>query len=178
MLFTGSALPSLNFSGVAGVGTGTSQTRGGLADGPLNAASYTTGLRQVTHALGVDTFFEADLFGNLRRAGEAAVADAAAAEEFRNQVVVTLLADVTRQYVLVRTLQMRLDIARQNVLAEQHAADLAHERYRRGIVNELDSALADRELASTEATIDPLRAQVLASEVRSRYCWGKILIRW
>jgi NodT family efflux transporter outer membrane factor (OMF) lipoprotein len=163
-VFTGSSLPSLNFSGVAGVGTGSSQTRGGLADGPLNAATYTTGLRQITQALGVDTFFEVDLFGNLRRAGEAVIADTAAADEFRNQVLVTLLADVTRQYVSVRTLQMRLDIANQTVVAQQRAADLAHERFRRGIVNELDSALADRELASTQATIDPLRAHLLASE--------------
>jgi NodT family efflux transporter outer membrane factor (OMF) lipoprotein len=163
-VFAGSALPSLNFSGVAGVGTGTSQTRGGLADGPLNAATYTTGLRQITQALGVDTFFEADVFGNLRRAGEAASADAAAADEFRNQVLVTLLAQVTRQYALVRTLQLRLDIANQSVAVQQNAANLEHERFARGIVNELDSALADRELASLQATIDPLRAQLLAAQ--------------
>jgi NodT family efflux transporter outer membrane factor (OMF) lipoprotein len=163
-IFAGTALPSLNFSGVAGVGTGTSQTRGGLADGPLNAASYSTGLRQVTHALGVDTFFEADVFGNLRRAGEAATADSAAANEFRNQVLVTLLADVARQYIAVRTLQLRLDIAGQTVAALQHSADLEHERFSRGIVNELDAALADRELASAEATVDPLRAALLSSQ--------------
>ena len=163
-LFAGTALPQLNFGGVAGVGTGTSQTRGGLLDGPLNAASNTSGLRQVTHALGVDTFFEADVFGNLRRAGEAVAADDVAAGEFRNQVLVTLLADVARQYVSVRTLQMRLDIANQTVAALTRAADLEHERFRRGIVNELDSALADRELASAQATVDPLRAQLLASE--------------
>ncbi len=163
-VFAGAALPSLDFSGVAGVGTGTSQTRGGLADGPLNAATYSTGLRQVTHALGVDTFFEADVFGNLRRAGEAVTADAIAAGEFRNQVLVTLLADVTRQYANVRTFQFRLDIANRMVAALERSADLAHERFTRGIVNELDAALADRELASAQATVDPLRAQLLASE--------------
>ena len=163
-VFAGTALPSLNFSGVAGVGTGTSQTRGGLADGPLNAASYTTGLRQVTHALGVDTSAEADVFGNLRRAGQAASADAAAAGEFRNQVLVTVLADTARQYAAVRTLQMRLTLANQVVAALHRAADLQRQRYQRGIVNELDAALADRELASAEANVDPLRAQLLAAE--------------
>ncbi len=163
-VFAGAALPQLNFSGVAGVGTGTSQTRGGLADGPLNAASDTSGLRQVTHALGVDSFFELDVFGNLRRAGEAAAADDAAAAEFRNQVLVTLLADVARQYVAVRALQLRLDLARQTVAAQQRSADLEHERLRRGIINELDVALADRELASTQATVDPLRGRLLAAE--------------
>ena len=163
-LFTGNSLPSVNFSGVAGVGTGTSQTRGGLADGPINAASNTTGLRQITHALGFDTFFELDLFGNLRRASEAVIADAAAANEFRNQVLVTLFGDVTRHYVLVRTLQLRLEIGRQAVAAQQRSADLEHERFNRGIINELDAALADRELASTKATIEPLQAQLTAAE--------------
>ena len=163
-VFAGTALPSLNFSGVAGVGTGTSEARGGQVDGPLDAASDATGLRQVTHALGVDTFFEADVFGNLRRAGQAVSADAAAAGEFRNQVLVTLLADVARQYAAVRTAQARLDLARQTVAALQHAADLEHERFARGIVNELDSALADRELGAAQATVDPLRAQVLSAE--------------
>ncbi len=149
---------------MAGVGTGTSQTRGGLIDGPLNAASDTTGLRQITHALGVDTFFEADVFGNLRRAGQAVAADDVAAGEFRNQVLVTLLGDVARRYVAVRTRQLRLDIADRTVAALTRGADLAHERFRRGIVNELDAALADRELASAQATVDPLRADLLASE--------------
>ena len=163
-LFAGTALPSLNFSGVAGVGTGTSQARGGQIDGPLDAASNASGLRQITHALGVDTFFEADVFGNLRRAGEAVTADAVAAGEFRNQVLVTLLSDVARQYAAVRTLQHRLDIADRMVAALQRSADLAHERYTRGIANELDAALADRELASAQATVDPLRAQLLAAQ--------------
>ncbi len=163
-LFAGTALPQLNFSGVAGVGTGTSEARGGQVDGPLDAASNATGLRQVTHALGVDTFFEADVFGNLRRAGQAVAADDVAAGEFRNQVLVTLLGDVARRYVAVRTGQLRLDIADRTVAALSRGADLAHERFQRGIVNELDSALADRELASARATVDPLRADLLASE--------------
>ena len=163
-VFAGTALPSLNFGGVAGVGTGTSQTRGGLIDGPLNAASNTTGLRQVTHALGIDTFFEVDVFGNLRRAGQAATADSVAAGEFRNQVLVTALADTARQYAAVRALQLRLGLARQVVDTLRRAADLQHERFRRGITNELDSALADRELAAAEANVDPLRAQLLAAE--------------
>jgi NodT family efflux transporter outer membrane factor (OMF) lipoprotein len=163
-VFSGAALPQMNFSGVAGVGTGTSQARGGQIDGPLDAATNASGLRQITHALGLDTFFEIDLFGNLRRAGQAVAADTAAAGEFRNQVLVTLMGDVARQYVAVRALQLRLDIAGQNAAAQRRASDLEHDLVKRGFVNELDSALADRELESTLATIDPLRARLLAAE--------------
>ena len=164
-MFAGTALPSLNFSGVAGVGTGTSQTRGGQADGPINAASYTTGLRQITHALGVDTFFEVDVFGNLRRAGEAATADSRCRRpSSATRCWSRSWPTSARQYVTVRTLQLRLTIARQTVTALQRSADLEHERFTRGIVNELDAALADRELASAQATVDPLRAQLLAAQ--------------
>ena len=161
-IFYGSELPSLRLSGTAGIGTGTSQARSGGVDSPLNIATDTAGLRQVTHVLGVDTYFDTDLFGGLRRAGQAVSADAAAASELRNQVLVTLLGDVTREYVAVRTLQLRIEIAEHAIDSESKNADVVHERYSRGITNELDTELADRELAATQSTLEPLRATLLA----------------
>ena len=163
-VFFGSELPSLRLSGTAGIGTGNSQARSGNVDGPLNVASDTAGLRQVTHVLGVDTYFDTDLFGGLRREGQAVSADAAAAGEFRNQVLVTLLGDVARGYIAIRTLQARLDIAQQAIDSESKNAGVVRDRYQRGITNELDSELADRELATTQATLEPLRANLLAEE--------------
>ena len=163
-VFFGSELPSLRLSGTAGIGTGSSQARGGSVDGPLNVSTDTAGLRQITHVLGVDTFFDTDLFGGLRRAGQAVAADSAAAGEFRNQVVVTLLADVARTYVDIRTLQNRIDIAEHAVDSESRNADLVHTRFERGITNELDEELADRELSASKSVLQPLRAALLGAE--------------
>ena len=162
--FIGQSLPDLNLSGAAGQGTGNNMSRGGLVDGPLSAAVNTSNLREVTQVLGVDTAFQIDIFGNLRREIEAVAADAAAAAEVRNQVLVTLLGDVTRNYIQVRTLQLRVAIAEQTIDVQRHAADVEHERVARGITNGLDAALADREVETTEGFLPPLLAQLLVAK--------------
>jgi NodT family efflux transporter outer membrane factor (OMF) lipoprotein len=159
--FTGQSLPDLKLSGVGGQGTGSNISRGGQIDGPLAAAVNTSGLREVTQVLGVDTEFQLDIFGNLRRQQQAIAADAVAAAEVRNQVLVTLLGDVARTYVQVRTLQLRVSIVEKTIDALRQAANVQRERFHRGIANELDSALADRELKTTEADLPPLQAQLM-----------------
>jgi len=54
---------------------------------------------------GFDASWELDLFGRVRRTVEAASADLAATEDNRRDVLVTLLAEVTRNYVDVRGFQ-------------------------------------------------------------------------
>jgi NodT family efflux transporter outer membrane factor (OMF) lipoprotein len=162
-VFYGAALPDLNFSAAAARGTGTNETRGRI-DGPLNAASNASGLRELTHLLGADTEFELDLFGNLRRQGQAVAADAVAAGELRNQVLITVLGDVTRSYVLIRTLQLRVAIAEQAIDAQRQSAQVVRTRFARGITNELDVALANRELETTEAVLAPLQARLVAAK--------------
>ena len=162
--YGGQTLPTLNLSGVGGQGTTSNISRGGEIDGPLAVSVDTSGLRAVTQVLGVDTAFQLDLFGNLRREGQALAADAAVANEVRNQVLVTLLADVARTYVSVRTLQLRVTVAERAIDAQRHAADVERERFTRGISNELDSALADREVETTKAALPPLRALLVVQK--------------
>jgi NodT family efflux transporter outer membrane factor (OMF) lipoprotein len=162
--FGGQALPDLNLSGVGGQGTSNNLARGGSVDGPLAAAVNTSALRSVTQVLGVDTEFQLDIFGNLRREGQALAADNAVANEVRNQVLVTLLGEVTRTYVEIRTLQLRVSIAQKTIEVQRHAADVERQRFVRGITNELDSALADREVETTEATLPPLQARLLVAK--------------
>jgi NodT family efflux transporter outer membrane factor (OMF) lipoprotein len=160
-VFTGQSLPNLTLSGVGGQGTGNNISRGGLVQGPLAASVNTSNLREVTQVLGVDTSFELDIFGTLRREEQAIAADTAVAQEVRNQVLVTILGDVARTYAEVRTLQMRVSIAQQAIDVQLHAADVEHQRFNRGITNALDAALADRQVQTTQAALPPLQAQLL-----------------
>lgn len=162
--FTGETLPDVTLTGVGGGGTGNNISRGGLVAGPLASAVNTSSLRAVTQVLGVDTEFELDLFGNLRREGQVLAANAAAAAEVRNQVLVTLLSEVTRTYVDVRTLQLRVAITEQAIDVQRHAADVESQRFQRGITNALDSVLANRELETTESALPPLQAQLLVAK--------------
>lgn len=162
--FQGQSLPDVNLSGVGGYGTGNNLASGGAVAGPLAESVNTVSLRSVTQVLGVDTAFQLDIFGNLRREGQALAADTAAANEVRNQVLVTLLGDVARSYVEIRTLQLRVSIALKTIEVQRHAAEVERQRFERGITNELDSALADREVESSEATLPPLQARLLMAK--------------
>lgn len=59
---------------------------------------------------GFDASWELDVFGGVRRDREAALAQVHAAEEGRRDVLVTVIADVARNYVELRAAQRRLEI--------------------------------------------------------------------
>jgi NodT family efflux transporter outer membrane factor (OMF) lipoprotein len=80
----------------------------------------------------------------------------------RNAVLISVVADVDRSYVDMRGLQMRLAITRQDVVSAKQFRDLVQARYDRGLTNELDVTLANRELARQQADVAPLTAQVHA----------------
>jgi len=73
---------------------------------------------------GFDANWELDVFGGIRRSVEAADASVQAAEEDRNAVLVSLLAEVGLDYVTYRSLQQRIALANQNVAAQQGTLDL------------------------------------------------------
>jgi hypothetical protein len=63
---------------------------------------------------GFDAGWELDLFGRYQRSLDAARDDAEAQMELRNAVLVTVIADVAHNYLDIRGLQMRLEIARKD----------------------------------------------------------------
>ena len=87
---------------------------------------------------GFDASWELDLFGRVRRTVEAASADLAATEDSRRDVLVTLLAEVARNYVEVRGVQQRLDITRDNIRTQQQTVELTTARFAAGLSSELD----------------------------------------
>ena len=157
------ALPDVNASAAAGRGTGSDLGRG-RADQALVSATNTTGLTQVNTLEGFDAGWELDLFGKFRREIEATRYDAQAARAARYDVITAVIADVVRAYVDLRGFQVQVGVLRQavGVLRESHRLQAV--RYQRGIINELDVALAARELASVEAQLAPMQAQANAAQ--------------
>jgi NodT family efflux transporter outer membrane factor (OMF) lipoprotein len=107
---------------------------------------------------GFDAAWEIDLFGGKRRALEAATADWQGAIEARNDALVSLLAEVARNYVELRGNQRRLDIARRDLKLQEEALDLTRARFQTGLVSELDVTRAAAQLAGMQAAIPPLNA--------------------
>ena len=64
----------------------------------------------------------------------------------------------------MRGLQTQLAVLRQNIRTAQKSLDLVQARFDRGITNELDVTLARRQLATLQAQLAPLAAQISAAQ--------------
>ena len=100
-----------------------------------------------------DAAWELDIFGGTRRAVEAANARIGAAEYGRRDALVSLLAEVARDYIAARAYQQRLGIARDNIKVEQDSLDLATNRYENGLGSDLDVQQSKALLDTTEAQV-------------------------
>lgn len=159
----GYALPDVDASAAAGRGTGSDLTKG-RADTELRSADNGAGLQHINTIAGFDSVWELDLFGKYRREFEAARADTQAARAARYGVLTSVVADVVRAYVDLRGLQVRAGILHKASDVLRESLRIVTIRYQRGITNELDLQLATRELATLEAEIAPVEAEVNAAQ--------------
>ncbi|MBV9755457.1 MAG: TolC family protein, partial [Alphaproteobacteria bacterium] len=132
----------------------------GAHSASLDAGTYGRGLRSITQVGGFDAIWELDLFGKYRRLLESTRRDTQAAVEARNAVLVSVIGEVARNYVLLRGLQARLGVARDNIARARQTVALTQSRYAMGISDEYPVTLAKRELASLEAGLPALTAGV------------------
>src|ERR1700723_3472571 len=161
VVVVGHALPEVDGGAAAGRGTGSDLTKG-LADDALRSADTGAGLQHINTIAGFDTVWELDFFGKYRREFEAARYDRQAAAAARSDVVRSLVADVVRAYIDLRGYQVQAGILRNTSNVLRESLRLVSIRYDRGITNELDVALAKRELSTLEAEIAPTDAQISA----------------
>jgi multidrug efflux system outer membrane protein len=106
--------------------------------------------------VGFDASWEVDVFGRVRRSIEASSAAVEAAEASRQDVIVSLLAEVARNYFELRGAQNRLAVARRNAENQQQTLDLTLALLEGGRGTELDTSRAEAQLTSTLASIPPL----------------------
>ncbi len=161
----GSMLPTAEASAGTAAGTGSDLVKGRVPQA-LDSGTNTRGLDNVNRVAGFDAAWEFDIWGKYRRLLEAVQDDAQAIAQVRNAALITVIGDVARNYVNLRGLQLRLQIAQSAVEAAQKTAELAQARFDRGLTNELDVTLAKRELSSVKAQVPLLNAAVADAESR------------
>jgi multidrug efflux system outer membrane protein len=115
---------------------------------------------------GFDATWELDIFGRVRRAIEADTADVAATVATRQDVLVSLISEVARNYFELRGVQNQLAVARGNADNERETLDIAAAKSKAGRATELDTARAHAQLDSTLALIPPLEAAIKRSIYR------------
>jgi NodT family efflux transporter outer membrane factor (OMF) lipoprotein len=116
-----------------------------------------------SHQLGFDAAWELDFWGRYRRGVEAAGAGYLATIAGYEAALVTVTAELARAYVLLRTFEGRLAVARRNVAVQRGSLRMAEIRYRNGLATELDVTQARALLRSTEALLPQLEVGLLQS---------------
>jgi NodT family efflux transporter outer membrane factor (OMF) lipoprotein len=109
--------------------------------------------------LGFDAAWEIDFWGKLRRNVEAADAKLLTTAADYDNALVSLTAEVARDYTSMRTYETLIRLAYENAKVQQEGLDVAESRFRNGAVSELDVSQARTLLESTVATIPQYQAE-------------------
>lgn len=110
-----------------------------------------------SYNLGVAASWEIDFWGRYRRAVEAADASLMASIAGYDDTLILVTAQVVDTYTIIRTIEERLRISRENLALQQRSYDIVDVLFRNGASNELDVQQAETLLLSTKATIPGLQ---------------------
>jgi multidrug efflux system outer membrane protein len=125
------------------------------------------------YGLAADLSYELDLWGQYRRATEAARADLLATEAGYRNVTISLVANVAGIYLLLLDLDQRLLISRDTVETRRGSLEIIQARFDKGTVPELDVNQAEVELAVAEAAVANFERQVVEAENSLRVLLGR-----
>ncbi|MEN8007420.1 MAG: efflux transporter outer membrane subunit [Candidatus Krumholzibacteriota bacterium] len=123
---------------------------------------------------GLGASWEIDVFGRVRRTREATGARVQASIEDYRDVLVSLQAEVAVTYIDIRTTQLRLEFARDNVDSQRETMDIVIAREDAGLVPLLDVTRARSNLANTEAAIPQLETALEVALNRLAILMGQV----
>jgi NodT family efflux transporter outer membrane factor (OMF) lipoprotein len=137
-----------------------------------NLGQFAAGEQDLWQA-GFDAAWEVDVFGRVRRGVQAADADIQAAVADRNDVLLTLLGEVARNYVELRGFQRQVVIAESNVKSQQETLELTRVRLNAGLGTDLAVAQTEATVAATQSQIPAFQNLAAQSIHRLSVLTGK-----
>jgi multidrug efflux system outer membrane protein len=108
--------------------------------------------------------WELDIWGRIRRANEAGLADLLAREENRRAVTLQIVGGVAQAYFDLRQFDMQLEIAKRTLLAWEESVRIGQARLRQGLINKLDVDQFEAERENAAARIAELKRQMIQKE--------------
>ena len=114
--------------------------------------------------VGFSVGWELDVWGRLRRLSESARAQYLATEEARQAVVTTLVGDVIETYLLLRSLDLELEIAQRTRDVATDGLRLTEARRASGIANALDVRQAEQLLYTARGEIAAVERAITQTE--------------
>jgi NodT family efflux transporter outer membrane factor (OMF) lipoprotein len=111
----------------------------------------------VNFRVGFDAVWELDFWGKYRRGVEAEADLLVASVADYYSAMVSLTAEVAKTYASIRTSEVLIELARENLRIQEDALRLAESRFRNGATSELDVTQATTQVEATRATIPQLQ---------------------
>ncbi|MDP5189074.1 efflux transporter outer membrane subunit [Rheinheimera baltica] len=113
---------------------------------------------------GANLSWDIDLFGKIRRATEAAEANAQQADILWHDAQVQLISQVATSYGEYRGAQLRLVVAEQNLQNLTQSRDIVLARLEAGMASELELAQIDVQLHQVQAAVPGYRVALLTAD--------------
>lgn len=122
---------------------------------------------------GFTGLWEMDLFGRVRRNVEAARADVGVAGATLQDARVSVIAELARDYFVLRGLQDQLALTLKNADNQERTLKLTHNRLDAGRGNELDTSRAEAQWRTTRSSIPTLEASIATTIYRLSTLTGR-----
>lgn len=130
--------------------------------GSYNAQTGSPSADQVSLSGGMN--WQIDIWGELRRANEAALAELLAQEATQQGVMLTLVSEVAKTYVKLRELDKQLEITKETVASLKEGLDINTLRFQEGYTSDLEVQQNDSEYQRRSAQIPLYEQQVALTE--------------
>jgi outer membrane protein, multidrug efflux system len=108
--------------------------------------------------------WQLDLFGRVRRLGEAAQAQVYASEQARRGVVLSLVSSVTTSYIVLRALDRQLEIAQATSANFNESVRIFELRFRSGVVSQTELSQVTSQAQQALAAIPAIEQAIAAQE--------------
>ena len=116
-----------------------------------------------TRSASLDASWEFDFFGTAKRNREVQKANIQSATESANAAKLTLIGDIARTYVDVRSYQRRLALAKASLKTQRQTTDMVQRKFEAGTSTALAVAQSEGQSQSTAASIPTLEVALQQS---------------
>jgi outer membrane protein, multidrug efflux system len=137
---------------------------GSISDQRSARSAFLPAFERSTGQLNVSAGWELDFWGKFRRATEAARANLLASEWARQEIVVTLVSDVSAGYFQLRALDLELEISKRTLDSRQESLRLTRILADRGSTSMLDVRQAEQLVFTAAAEIPALEQLIEQQE--------------
>jgi multidrug efflux system outer membrane protein len=136
----------------------------GIADLRSAQSKFLPAFETSTGQVNLSAAWELDFWGKFRRATEAARANLLASEWARQEVVSTLVANVSAAYFQLRALDLQLEISKRTLDSRQESLRLTRVLANGGATSLLDVRQAEQLVFTASAEVPALEQQIVQQE--------------